>query len=75
MKLTKTSLLTGAIHTLEIDVTDEQLARWKSGVNIQDACGHLTPEEREFIMTGITPNEWDLHMTSEDEEDEVSAEV
>ena len=68
MKLTKTSLLTGKTHTLEIDVTDEQLARWKSGVNIQDACSHLSSADREFIMTGITSEEWDLYTTDEDEE-------
>lgn len=68
MKLTRTSILTTKSHTLEIDVTDEQLARWEAGAYIQDVCPHLSNEDREFIISGITPSEWELHMLPEDEE-------
>ena len=44
---------------MEIEVTQEQLSSWESGTLIQNAMPHLTPDEREFIMTGITPEEWD----------------
>jgi|TARA_R100000234_G_C4991961_1_gene176008 hypothetical protein len=45
---------------MEIDVTLEQLSSWQvDGVLIQNAMPHLTPDEREFIKTGITPEEWD----------------
>jgi hypothetical protein len=43
---------------MEIDVTEEQLDEWKYGILIQRAMPHLTPGEREFIMTGITPEEF-----------------
>ena len=46
---------------MEIDVTPEQLRDFyqdKLGL-IQDAFPHLNFEEREFILTGITPEEWD----------------
>lgn len=59
MRITMRSGLTGVEHTLEIDVTDDQLSLWESGTNIQDAMPHLSADEREFIMTGITPEEWD----------------
>ena len=68
MEITRTSILTKQTHTLEIDVTEEQLAAWKAGANIQDAMPHLSAADREFIMTGITPAEWELYM--KDEEDE-----
>ena len=32
---------------------------WVDGALIQDVMPHLKPEEREFLMTGITPAEWD----------------
>lgn len=32
---------------------------WNTGMLIQDAFPMLTPEQREFIKTGITPEEWD----------------
>jgi len=44
---------------MDIDVTDEQLQDWREGTAIQDAMPNLTPDEREFIKTGITPKEWE----------------
>jgi len=40
---------------------------WSRGVLIQDAFTHLTRDECEFIMTGITPQMWD-DMISPDED-------
>jgi hypothetical protein len=58
MLITRKSLFTGKTHTLEINVTPEQLRTWENGMVIQRAMPHLTPDEREFIMTGITAEEW-----------------
>jgi len=51
---------------MDIDVTDEQLLRWQSGELIQKVMPHLSPDEREFIMTGITSQEWDSVFDGED---------
>jgi hypothetical protein len=59
MVITKTSMISGLIHSMDIDVTEEQLTRWREGALIQDALGHLHIAEREFIMTGITAEEWE----------------
>lgn len=59
MKITKTSPITGKTVTREINVTQDQLDRWRSGMLIQRAMPNLTPGEREFIKTGITDEEWD----------------
>ena len=59
MLITKTSPFSNKTNVMEIDVTEEQIALWESGTLIQNAMPHLTPDEREFIMTGITPEEWD----------------
>lgn len=58
MKIVRKSPFSGKVNEMEIDVTKEQLQQWKSGEKIQNVMSHLTPDEREFIMTGITPEEW-----------------
>lgn len=58
MKITRKSILSGTIRTLDIDVTGEQMVAWRSGELIQNVMPHLSDDDREFIMTGITPDEW-----------------
>lgn len=59
MLITRKSPFTGTTHTMNIDVTLEQLKDWQGGMLIQNAMPNLTADEREFIMTGITADEWD----------------
>ena len=59
MKITRISSLTGKENTLSIDVTEEQLQEWKNGTLIQNAMPQISTGEREFIKSGITPEEWD----------------
>ena len=60
MMITRISPFTGFMHTLDINVTQEQIDLWQTGtLPIQRALPNLTPDEREFIMTGITADEWD----------------
>ena len=61
MKITKVSMLSKIERSLELDVTAEEIKAWKSGMLIQDAMPRLTTDEREFIMTGITAEEWEKH--------------
>ena len=70
MKITRTSIFSGNTNTMELNVTQEQLTAWESGVNIQVAMPQLDADEREFIKTGVTPTEWnELFGEEEDEED------
>ena len=59
MLITRTSPFSGNTNSMEIEVTQEQLSSWESGVLIQNAMPNLSADEREFIMTGITPEERD----------------
>lgn len=52
------SLLSGVEHSREINATQDQIDRWKAGALIQDAMPDLSKEDREFLITGITPEEW-----------------
>ena len=58
MIITRTSPMTGKVHNMDIDVSEDQLEKWKSGALIQMVMPNLSPSEREFIMTGITDFEW-----------------
>jgi hypothetical protein len=71
MKITRKSPLTGITRTKEIDVTVAQILAWEEGELIQDAMPHLSADDREFVKTGITGEEWDqLFGGAEDVEEE-----
>jgi len=63
MLITRTCPFTGDQIAKNIAVTELQLRTWKSGVRIQIAMSNLTPDEREFIKTGITSEVWDRIFT------------
>lgn len=61
--LTKVSSITGKINEMRIPLTEDEFdaafKSWKfEGVVIQDAFPTLNDEQREFIKSGITPEEW-----------------
>lgn len=57
MEITRRSPFSGKEHTRSINVTEHQLLDWQNGTLIQNAMPHVSAEDREFIMTGITPEE------------------
>lgn len=68
MEITRTSAMSGVTRTLDLDVTEEQMALWNSPGRplIQKVFPNLTNSEREFIKTGITSEEWDALYPEED---------
>lgn len=66
MKITRKSIIDGVERTMDIDVTEEQLEAWTSGTLIQKAMPNLTASEREFIMTGITDEQWEKAYPADD---------
>ena len=65
MLISKFSPISMKDHTREIDVTQSQLDRWKAGELIQNVMPNISADDREFLMTGITPEEWDAHFSDE----------
>ena len=72
--VTRPSLITNKIHTVSFggvrydDVVNWLMARaTRTNELIQDAFPQLNDAEREFLMTGITEEEWNTHMKGEDE--------
>ena len=58
MRIIRRSLVSGETNVMDLPVTQMQLQEWKDGGLIQNVFPDLTPDQREFIQTGITPNEW-----------------
>lgn len=61
MRVIRQSSFTGQWHIREIDITEEQLAQVDDPCRttlIQRIVPDLTPSEREFLMTGMTDEEW-----------------
>ncbi len=60
LTVTRKSMVSGVERSMELDIAQEDLDRWEKGEGlIQEIFPGLTPDQREFIMTGITSEEWD----------------
>lgn len=66
--VTRTSAHSGIEHTLWLPaISPEDNNRLAAGEHIQAVLTHYTDDEREFLMTGITAQEWDELFPEEDE--------
>jgi len=68
MLLERTSMVSGKTTSRELDITQAQLDEWANGAFIQDVFPYLSLSDREYIMTGITEDEWDTLMKEIDDE-------
>ena len=71
LEVTKKSIISGKTNTMELDISQEQLDRWESVDKqlVQVAFPNLSSSEREFLMTGITPTEWNDTFGDGDDDD------
>ena len=83
IKVTRKSQFTGHENTMEINITQEALDAglahsWshcralgiqpkEPSMHMQDIFPQLSADEREFLMTGCTPEEWKDMFGSEEE--------
>jgi hypothetical protein len=70
MNVTRTSRLTGVTRTRDLDITPEQVAAYQRGARVQHAFPHLSDDDREFWISGITPDEWDAAFPRGDDDDD-----
>lgn len=60
MKITKVSPLTGQEVTREINISCSELQIWKMDVlPLSMVAPHVTDAEREFLVSGLTAEDWD----------------
>lgn len=64
MKISRISNFTGEYNTREISITLDQYIDWQNAREngesrfVQDEFGHLSVDDREFLISGVTPEEW-----------------
>jgi hypothetical protein len=58
MKITRTSMFSNIERTKDLPITEDQLNDWNNGTVIQKAMPNLSRADREFIITGVTDEEW-----------------
>jgi hypothetical protein len=65
--VTRVSQFTGKVNSMQLPVCYSQIVNWLDGLGlIQDVMPDLSPDQREFLMTGMTPLEW-TNMFGDDE--------
>ncbi len=76
MLIAKVSLITKKMNTLDIPISEIEYYNFinNSDITVQDAFPNLSAPLREFLITGITPSEWESVFgkedTTEDDEDD-----
>lgn len=67
MVITRVSPHTGKTNHMDLLIHPKQIEAYKKGVSVQNAFPNLSPDEREFIKTGLTPEDWaDIFADSEE---------
>ena len=60
MKVQRESIISGQLNTMELNVTPQQMDRFYAGRELtQNIFPHLNSEEREFLISGMMPSEWE----------------
>jgi hypothetical protein len=60
IQVTKQSIITRKMNTMELPITQEHLDMYETvgDILVQDAFPNLDIGQREFLISGITPQEW-----------------
>ena len=69
MIVERKSIVSGKVYQMDINITEEQLFNFINGRSglAQEAFPDLSAEEREFIISGIHPIEWNELFGNEEE--------
>jgi len=67
VRVHKQSCITGKHHSMVLPTRQGELEHWEENMTlVQDAFPHFTPDQREFLISGSTPDEWN-ELFSEEE--------
>jgi hypothetical protein len=61
MKIRRTSIISGVTRTIDLPITQEQYILFSVGTAVQNAFPHLSPNQREFILSGVWGDEWETY--------------
>ena len=64
IQVTRQSVLTRQMNTMELPISQEHLDIYDTvgDILVQDAFPNLDKEQREFLISGITPQEWNKYI-------------
>ena len=64
IKVTRQSVITRQMNTMELPISQEHLDIYDTvgDILVQDAFPNLDKGQREFLISGITPDEWNKHL-------------
>ena len=68
MLVVRKSILTGIVRKRDLDITEAQFEAWQNGALIQDAMPQPSVSDREFLINGVTDEEWRKTFGEEDED-------
>jgi hypothetical protein len=60
-------IVTGKLYKVEVE--ESAYERWNAGAFIQDAMPHLSEGDREFLISGTSPEGWDELFKYDDDDD------
>ena len=75
MEISRISTMSGKVNSMNLNITQEQMDELDNRQLgncrvIQDIFPNLKPDEREFLKTGVTSEEWDAMFGSSEEEED-----
>jgi hypothetical protein len=68
MIIVRTSPLNGKTREIDLPITLEQLQRWQNGEFIQNVMPHLSADEREYVISGLTKEDFDIMFPPEEDD-------
>lgn len=68
MKISRRSPLTGITTTLDLPISESEWSAYLKGALIQEALPRLSDDEREFILSGLLPGEFEKYVGPEPED-------
>lgn len=66
--VTMVSSISGRTNTLVLNYKEVDMIKFQRGMHVQDAFPYMSKEHREFLLSGITPEEWNEHFGLPEEE-------
>jgi hypothetical protein len=68
IQVTRQSIITRKMNTMELPISQEHLDIYDTvgDILVQDAFPNLDKGQREFLISGITPDEWNETFGEED---------
>jgi len=67
-EVTAKSSITGIMHTRRIPCSAGEIRYWQSSRRtVQSVLPELSPDDREFLISGITPEEWEQTFGQEED--------